>query len=158
MGNNNYRQETPDEQDVAKELRNLRRGLSRNKQERDTLRQDLHLIRHGEQKDPKPVYEFVKAHQAEFSISAMCRVLRVSRSGYHKWLNRPPSRWEAADRELLEHVRRIHLESRGTYGAPRIQAALWDLGVRASRRRISRLMKTDGLRADASRVAPTCNQ
>lgn len=50
------------------------------------------------------------------------------------------------DRELLERIRRIHAESRGIYGAPRIQAALRELGVRASRRRIGRLMKTDGLR------------
>ena len=108
----------------------------------------------------------MKAHRAEFSIAAMCRVLRVSRSGYYAWLKRPPSRWEAADRELLEHIRRIHAESRGIYGAPRIQAALRELGIRASRRRIGRLMKADGLRgvcrrrrwsttrSDGSRVAP----
>ena len=88
----------------------------------------------------------MKAHRAEFSIAAMCRVLRVSRSGYYAWLKRPPSRWDAADRELLELIRRIHAESRGTYGAPRVQAKLRELGVRASRRRIGRLMARDGLR------------
>ncbi len=88
----------------------------------------------------------MKAHRAEFSIAAMCRVLRVSRSGYYAWLKRPPSRWEAADRELIEHIRRIHAESRGTYGAPRVQAALRKLGVHAGRARIGRLMAADGLR------------
>ena len=88
----------------------------------------------------------MKAHRAEFSVCAMCRVLRVSRSGFYGWLKRSPSRWEAADRELLDQIRRIHAESRGIYGAPRIQAALRRLGVRASRRRIGRLMASDNLR------------
>ena len=88
----------------------------------------------------------MKAHRAEFSVCAMCRVLRVSRSGFYGSLKRSPSRWETADRELLDRIRRIHAESRGIYGAPRIQAALRRLGVRASRRRIGRLMASDNLR------------
>lgn len=30
-------------------------------------------------------YVFIKKHQAEFSIRAMCRVLRVARSGWYAW-------------------------------------------------------------------------
>ena len=93
----------------------------------------------------------MKAHQAEFSIAAMCRVLRVSRSGYYAWLKRPPSRWQRADDQLLVHIRRIHSASRGTYGSPRIQAALRHQGIRVSRRRISRLMVRAGLRGVSRR-------
>lgn len=30
-------------------------------------------------------YVFIDKHQAEFSIKAMCRVLRVARSGWYAW-------------------------------------------------------------------------
>ena len=67
----------------------------------------------------------MSAHRAEFSISAMCRVLRVSRSGYYAWLRRPAlSRWQRADTDLAPHIMSIHEASRGVYGAPRVQAEL----------------------------------
>ena len=30
-------------------------------------------------------YVFIEKHQAEFSIKALCRVLRVARSGWYVW-------------------------------------------------------------------------
>lgn len=33
-------------------------------------------------------YVFIEKHRAEFSIKAMCRVLRVARSGWYAWLKR----------------------------------------------------------------------
>lgn len=41
--------------------------------------------------DPRRGYAFVRAHRAEFSISAMCRALRLSSSGYYDWLKRTSS-------------------------------------------------------------------
>ena len=38
----------------------------------------------------------MRAHRAEFPIAAMCRVLRLSRSGYYAWLKRPSSGTGAA--------------------------------------------------------------
>ena len=42
-------------------------------------------------------------------------------------------------------IRRIHTESRETYGAPRIHAELRAQGVRVSRNRVARLMRQAGL-------------
>ncbi|WP_161884213.1 IS3 family transposase [Deinococcus alpinitundrae] len=48
-------------------------------------------------------------------------------------------------------IPRIHQESRGTYGAPRVQAVLADEGLRVSRARITRLMKVAGLKVRCKR-------
>ncbi len=87
----------------------------------------------------------MKAHQAEHSISLMCRVLGLSRSGYYAWLGRGPSDRDRADRRLTSELRRLHLESRGIYGAPRLHAQLGQQGTRVSRKRVARLMREAGI-------------
>jgi len=72
----------------------------------------------------------------------MCRVLSVSRSGFHAWVGRLPSPRALADARLSEKVRAIHAESRQTYGARRVHAALRQRGVFVSRKRVERLMRT----------------
>jgi putative transposase len=76
----------------------------------------------------------------------MCRVLGVSRSGFHAWQRRGPSaRWRE-DERLLERIREIHAENRGVYGSPRIHAELvLGDGVRVGRKRVERLMRQAGL-------------
>jgi len=55
------------------------------------------------------------------------------------------------DVALTETIRTIHQVSRGTYGAPRVQAALVDEGQQVSRARITRLMKAAGLKVRCKR-------
>ncbi len=75
-----------------------------------------------------------------------CRFLNVSKSGFYEWLGRPPSRRAVADAELTTTIRRIHADSRETYGAPRVLAELrLGLGVHVGRKRVARLMRIDGL-------------
>jgi len=52
---------------------------------------------------------------------------------------------------LTASIQKIHRESRGTYGAPRVQAVLADDGLRVSRARITRLMKAAGLKVRCKR-------
>jgi len=44
----------------------------------------------------------------------------------------------------MRHIKEVHEESRGTYGAPRIQAELRDQGVLCSRKRVARLLRLAG--------------
>jgi len=75
-----------------------------------------------------------------------CRFLRVSTSGYYEWAGRAPSARQVADEALTATIRRIHRESRATYGAPRVLAELrLGLGVHVGRKRVARLMRQDGL-------------
>lgn len=95
----------------------------------------------------------MKAHQAEFSIAAMCRVLDVSTSGYYAWLKHAPSKRDQDDAMLSEKIRAIHTRSRGTYGAPRIHADLRDEGICVGRKRVARLMHAAGLQGVSRRKA-----
>lgn len=92
-------------------------------------------------------FAFIRAHDQEFKILLLCRVLGVSRSGYYAWLKRPPSERERADQELAQLIRATHQRSRGTYGSPRIHAELKAQGRKVGRKRVARLMRCDTLAA-----------
>lgn len=90
-------------------------------------------------------FRFIAAEKASYPISLLCRVLGVSRSGFHAWERRPPSDRDLADAWLVERIRAIHAESRQTYGARRVHRALRHRGVRVGRKRVERLMRLTGL-------------
>ena len=83
----------------------------------------------------------MNANQADLPVRAMCRVLDVSASGYYDWLGRAPSQRSIDDAVLLERIRTVHVQSDGTYGAPRIHAELAEQGRRVGRKRVARLMR-----------------
>lgn len=75
----------------------------------------------------------------------MCRCLQVSPSGYYDWEKREPSARQLDNERLLERIRELHEDSRGTIGAPRMHEDLTDEGETASKNRVARLMASDGL-------------
>jgi putative transposase len=88
----------------------------------------------------------VKAHQAQYPIATMCRVLEVSTSGYYAWRKRGPSRRAQEDAKLLARIKAIHKKSGATYGVPRIHAELvMAEGFRVGRKRVARLMRQAGI-------------
>jgi putative transposase len=94
------------------------------------------------------VYRMIAAEKAEHHvpIAVSCRLLGVSRSGFHDWATRAPSDRALADAWLTEKIRQIHDDNRKVYGAPRIHAELrMQHGVRVGRKRVQRLMRTEGL-------------
>jgi putative transposase len=91
-------------------------------------------------------YRLIDAEKASYSVSLLCKVLKVSRSGYYAWKGRPPSKRDCENADLTERIREIHHRSRETYGYPRVHAELRALRVRCNRKRIARLMRKDRLR------------
>ena len=90
-------------------------------------------------------YEFITEYVHEHSITLMCRVLKVSRSGYYTFARGAVSPREMANRELVEEIRSVHAKSREIYGSPRIHHELRVNGVRGGRHRIARLMAKAGI-------------
>lgn len=96
-------------------------------------------------------YMFIEEYCTEHSVEILCRVLKVSRSGYYAWLHRSVGSREQANRALLEHIRRFHRESRETYGSPRVVRDLRAMGIHCGKNRVARLMRRNGLVAKATR-------
>jgi len=86
-------------------------------------------------------FRLVEAERAEHSISRLCSVLGVSRVGFYAWRERRPSARELRDRELEQLIRAVFIDSRETYGAPRVHAELRARGVRVGKKRVARLMR-----------------
>ena len=107
-------------------------------------------------------FRFVRAHEAEYAVRTMCRLLGVSKAGYYAWakrLERGPSRRAADDAALAAAIGAVHEESRRTYGSPRVHAALRARGRRVAEKRVARVMRERGLRARAPRrFRPTTTQ
>ena len=76
----------------------------------------------------------------------MCRRYKVSRSGFYAWLAREPSSRAVGDAELKAKIRRIHDDSHGIYGAPRIHRQLRRQGIGCGQKRVARLMHECGIR------------
>ena len=91
------------------------------------------------------VFRWIAARKAEHSVLTMCRVLGVSRSGFHAFDRRVPSDRDLTDAWLSERITQIHAKSRGTYGARRVHAELRHQGVRVGRKRVERLMRQAGV-------------
>jgi len=90
-------------------------------------------------------YRFIRAERANYPVAILCRVLGVARSAYYAWARRGVSARAQADEVLAARIAAAHAQSRGTYGTPRIHAALRAAGARTSRRRVARLMRAAGL-------------
>lgn len=90
-------------------------------------------------------YQFITDHEHEHRITAMCRVLQVSRSGYYGWRIRPASPRERENRRLLTRIEAIHIRSREAYGIVKTQRALREDGIGCSRNRIARLRQIHGI-------------
>lgn len=81
------------------------------------------------------------------TIRTLCDAFEVSSSGYYCWAHRQqnPGTRQHQDQQLKEDIRRIHGESRKTYGSPRVQIKLREAGRRHGRNRIARLMREQEL-------------
>ena len=98
------------------------------------------------------IFRFIAAKRAEHSIQVMCRVLEVSRSGFHAWVRREPSARAVVDAALSGRIAEIHAESGKTYGSPRVHAELrLEDGVHVGRKRVERLMRAAELSGQVKR-------
>jgi putative transposase len=92
-------------------------------------------------------FGLIEDHRHAYPVRVLCAVLEVSPAGYYAWRARSPSARSSANAELVAAIRRVHHDSAGRYGSPRVHAALRTQGRGTSRGRIERLMRRHGIRA-----------
>lgn len=90
-------------------------------------------------------YRFIQRCEPAYAVERMCLLLKICRSSYYAWKKRKPSQREQENQALVEHIRRIHKQSRKAYGSPRVHAQLKRQGLTYSKKRIARLMRQNGL-------------
>lgn len=90
-------------------------------------------------------YQMIERCREAFPVRMMCRLLKVSPSGFYDWSEREPSARQLANEALLSRIEEIHELSDGVMGAPRIHDELRDEGFVCSKNRVARLMKQNDI-------------
>ena len=91
-------------------------------------------------------YVFIVKMRLQYPIKIMCRVLKVSRSGYYVWLNRKPSKREIENNRLEVAIKVEHYAHKERYGPKRLKPELEEKGFKTGICRIRRIRKNLGLR------------
>jgi len=87
-------------------------------------------------------YHAIERCRQDFPITMMCRLLKVSTSGYYDWRTRKPSQRQQDNSRLLRKITSLHAESDGVFGSPRIWEELRYQGEICSLNRVARLMQS----------------
>jgi putative transposase len=90
-------------------------------------------------------FAFIDVEKASYPMRILCRVLKVSSSGYYAWRSRKPSRRDLKDERLRPKIVEAFNTGRGTYGSPRVLSELMDQGIEVGRKHVARLMREMGL-------------
>lgn len=93
----------------------------------------------------------IHRHEAQFRVRMMCRVLRVSPSGYYEWHSRAPSARVLRRAQLDAQVRTAFIAQKGRAGAPRLRRGLNKQGIGAGRHQVAQSLRRQGLRAKGAR-------
>nr|WP_281349891.1 transposase [Paenibacillus tengchongensis] len=93
--------------DHEAELEELRRQLQRTELKLANTKEELAFLKKSNaylQPPKELIFQFMEEHRSLFPLKKMCKVLKVSRSGYYAWLSREPSAQELQKQRLMERI------------------------------------------------------
>ena len=96
-------------------------------------------------------YAFITSLRDEYGVRKLCRVLQVSASSYYAWNMRPLSQSRQSDEQLLVEIKRIHEESKNTYGSEKTWKALTIQGIACGKHKVARLRRLNGIESKRRR-------
>jgi putative transposase len=92
-------------------------------------------------------YALILHYAGEFSISLMCRVLSVSRSGYYSWKKRKPSNRQQRREQFELLIKDTYEDFLARYGSRRITEELIAAGFPCSPNFVAKLMQENNIKA-----------
>jgi len=90
-------------------------------------------------------FAFISGEKEAWPVAVMCRVLKVSKSGFYAYQKRAESVHARDDRRLGVLCLEAHNVAKKRYGSPRVHKALKAMGVNVGRKRVARLMREQKL-------------
>lgn len=108
---------------------------------------DQHLLQGRPRGGPWEIFRFIVEYANQFPVEKMCKVLKVTSSGYYYWRRNPVGTRQLKQNQLLDDIRQIHTQSQYRYGSPRIADELRERVVKASRNRVARFMHKATIRS-----------
>lgn len=141
------------EQQQATEIARLKRQLADQDEELAILKKLQHVSLKNYEDTASAKYGFMQNHRDPFTVSAMIRVLDVSRSGFYAWQRRQAvgNGREVANQVMDAQVLEAFEARKGRSGSPGLVLDLADAGCVRNRKTIAKSMKRQGLRAKAAR-------
>jgi transposase InsO family protein len=86
----------------------------------------------------------------------MCKVFKISKSGYYHWLARKPSARQVDEQQTLELIKEVYKTSKSRYGSPKITHELKKKGLHISRPRVARIMKRANIKSIVQKKFRIC--
>jgi transposase InsO family protein len=90
-------------------------------------------------------FGFIHEHKQEFAVQMMCDILDVSRSGYYRWIDRPICPRAKRRAQLIEKIKEVQEQSRGTYGSPRVTVELKEVHLSVCQNTVAKYMRESGI-------------
>lgn len=86
-------------------------------------------------------------HRTRFTIEMMCKVFKVRKSSYYRWLKEGPSQCWQENEKILVEIMDIFEESKESYGSPRMTKELRARGRIIGKNKVADMMRAADLRA-----------
>jgi transposase InsO family protein len=91
---------------------------------------------------------FVHENRFKYAVKELCRVLKVSRSGYYRWVAAGCPERRARDAVTLAVIRQIERDNDSNYGVRRVHRSLNnEHGIRCGYGKTARIMRENGIKA-----------
>ncbi|WP_288186213.1 IS3 family transposase [uncultured Sporomusa sp.] len=87
------------------------------------------------------------SYRSQYAVSDLCRILKVSRSGYYSWVKAGCPKTHDRDAVVVAHIRQIEREHDHNYGVQKVYEELNDKGIIIGRSKVQRIMHAHGIKA-----------
>ncbi|WP_263240454.1 IS3 family transposase [Psychrobacter sp. SC65A.3] len=132
----------PDLMSALQEIKQLKRQIKVAEEEREIPKKGDGVLR--EKQTVK--YAFIKDNQQIFSITTMCRVLKIKPSSYYDWISRDISDQQIHRNQSELLVKAAHSETKERYGVDRLHAHLSEQGHNISLYMVRSIKEEHGIK------------